>query len=1705
MAGFDDFSLDMLGGGEEEKKEAPRKEEPVTNASPDFSGLRFEDIAGTQEEISTPAPVEVTKEPQAAPEYNFFQGQGMERYQPTIADLDTDEEGVMDYLWRRGGDIFSAGLTGSIGAFVAEGGRLEQDLAAIGEWVDPDSEDDSLFTKALKMGQNLNPLWMAISLANEERGKAHEAQGAGVRTEANKDLAEIAEEADTTGKQIAFDVVSSAAATSPALATAPLGVLPLTLNALGATVYFDTTQEAIEAGESRTKARIAGFIDGSIEKYMEKIPLTTLFGMGQSKNVMKDALKFLVQEEGTELATEALQAVNEKLMYNPDLTMKEVMDTMARTAMSTPFSAGLQASAMRGVQKIGDTVGAKVDSAIEGYFERRKTPTFTPFSEEVLQRAEALNIKREEMEGLQGELKAIMEEVAIEAANTPDPDMVEGNRDFYPEDQRFNNPDPALPVAQLRSYLDEKGIYPTRKGKRIDLQDIKPGEVVIAQQPNLLENIRAQMVRFKERYAKIPNDPNYADIMKSLQDNYIRAQKTTQKTQAMLSKAQDVLTELVKKYSPEMKIILHASDSFSPGSMGAAMPSREGAVVINLDLNELAASITSNIVTDRRLGPSEVSNPTFELAETVVHEFGHALVGREFQKQSPEMQQAIRNDWERFLGALRSSQGVEMAGDFQAGMGRAFERGGLATVNLGEKMRDMSPTGIKIKTYAASFPEFVAHRMARLGSADPAVQSFYKSARDQVEKYWKGLPPSRRFDKSFQLFLNKLAKENQVKRAEEEYAGRVRRYRAALGAMREAASRGADGAFNGGVGRVVPPQSGGPSGGHEGRTQRIKKSIDQFNWFINLTAGLTHISGMNRHVPGVTNYELAATEMNQDKSKWSARAAEVLRDWAGSEFVKGRTQRENLSKYLFEADRLSEENGRKLTQAEMESLQIQFSVTPEMQQIAERVWSSFDTALNEVEQVLIDDLQKRVLAGNAAESVNLMRQVRKDFANMRNRNYMPHSRFGSYTLTGYANSAVKIGGEEFKQGDTVFFGSYATEGEVLAAQKEMKRKEGRVNWGVGRVSDTARELLDLPPALAELLESKLSLTPEQLKELTELRAVLAPGQSFRKRFVQRDGIDGYSQDSLRVYADYMQKFAGHVARIKHVPRLEEAIALMEESARGIRQQGGNSIKREEMIKWFKDHLEYTLNPGNELASLRAFGFLWYLGFNPKSAIVNATQVPMVTYPYLAQEYNDVSATAAISRAMYQVTKAQFTEKGMNQEYVDLIDVLVERGIVDESLATELAALAEGGFLARAPGKLSQKLGLDKPENTYRVQKFFEYGALLFQAMEKMNRRITAVAAYDLARKSGDSVEVATDKAHEAIVQTQYEYARFNRPRMMRGAVGSNVFMFWQYMTNTFWFLRNNKQAAARYMAIMFLLGGIEGIPFMGNALDLADFFFRKAKEITGWSDPKKGARDMLWEYASQWDDDPVVGDMLSSHTIMNGYGSRIMGMYDLSGSLQMGRMLPGTEYLSTSLNTQTEVLGGMRDIAGAVVNIPLAVMQAAFSDDPDVWKRWERAMPSVVAGLSASTRYAVRGEETDSSGAAIAEFNWPNDVKSWAELMGRGTGFQLSRVTEKRDRAFASYDAIQYYKKRSAGITAMFDYAYRTEDDERMSEAWERAIKFNQQVPFPEMQIPVQTLVQRIKNSEKKRQMREAGLADEMKYIRLKQDVESRRGGGGED
>jgi len=516
-----------------------------------------------------------------------------------------------------------------------------------------------------------------------------------------------------------------------------------------------------------------------------------------------------------------------------------------------------------------------------------------------------------------------------------------------------------------------------------------------------------------------------------------------------------------------------------------------------------------------------------------------------------------------------------------------------------------------------------------------------------------------------------------------------------------------------------------------------------------------------------------------------------------------------------------------------------------------------------------------------------------------------------------------------------------------------------------------------------------------------------------------------------------------------------------------------------------------------LANYRAIGAIFYLGAVPKSALVNLTQIPLVLYPHLAAQYGDVDAVRAISQAMTEVFGELREGHSFSPEKQAMMDELVKLGKIDQSLATELAALAEGSFFQRGTNFFWQT----SDKTALRIFKAQEYAMMLFQAAEKINRRVTAVSIFDLERKRNPGASVAdiTKKAKLSIDRTMFEYARYDRPKLFRGKK-SVLFLFKTFMLKMGYFVGTDP-GKWRYMLMMLLFAGYQGLPGMENILDVLDYIITTFKEKAGLKNPytdlRNEGRNLIGEI-----NDRTVGWGPMADVAAHGV-SRYLGPFDISGSLSMGKFLPGTQYLNRTMPLRDKLIGAGLETAGALINIPLSTTNAVDSSDPSVWKQTERFMPNAVKNLSKSIRWATQGYETnymgqpltvpaEGGGRAPVRFDSP---RGYVEIAGQALGFAPRRINEVREAEWAARIAVEYYKGRQAIILREYYNAHETKDEEMKDAVNERIKVYNESVPFPSMKITYKVRKASREAKDRTRNRIEKGKYPEKKYNKLYQEV----------
>jgi hypothetical protein len=388
--------------------------------------------------------------------------------------------------------------------------------------------------------------------------------------------------------------------------------------------------------------------------------------------------------------------------------------------------------------------------------------------------------------------------------------------------------------------------------------------------------------------------------------------------------------------------------------------------------------------------------------------------------------------------------------------------------------------------------------------------------------------------------------------------------------------------------------------------------------------------------------------------------------------------------------------------------------------------------------------------------------------------------------------------------------------------------------------------------------------------------------------------------------------------------------------------------------------------------------------------------------------------------------------------------------------------------------------------------------------EKFNREVTFTAAWLLAKERGLNTNGANGElseaglyARDAVQTAMFEYAKWNRPDFMRGKK-SVFFLFWQYMQGLSYlaFGGRGARSAQRVWLMLLLAAGVQGLPFSEVVFDLFDVMGTKIKETLGLADPKVQLRNDIRELARNLTDNP---DM-----IMHGFSSQYgLGPFhllgapplDVSGSISAGRPIPGVDTLAKEYRTPEEKFGKLTvDVLGPVVGIGYNLWKAMDSTNPDTWKTWERAMPSVIQQASKALRRDTRQGETLRDGSTAIPFD-PTNMDHRLENIAQAVGFTPTRVSRTYELNAVQQDMKLYWTTRRAYVMENYAFAFFSEDKDAISDAKSAVDKFNEQAPAPQLKISGTTLQRSLKERLRGQRLRELGLPKENAFRGMYEDL----------
>lgn len=358
--------------------------------------------------------------------------------------------------------------------------------------------------------------------------------------------------------------------------------------------------------------------------------------------------------------------------------------------------------------------------------------------------------------------------------------------------------------------------------------------------------------------------------------------------------------------------------------------------------------------------------------------------------------------------------------------------------------------------------------------------------------------------------------------------------------------------------------------------------------------------------------------------------------------------------------------------------------------------------------------------------------------------------------------------------------------------------------------------------------------------LQEIIAQQLPGNRYEKRLLKRKNVAGYSQEIGRAAAHYGRQVGNYIAAVQTGPARHEAFDRILEIERergakdGVLSQVVNELRSREQEVGQNHH---TSQLADNLVMING----WDKLASAANWMINGTQVVTNSLAVLGGRHGNGASVKALTAAYSKIGTASTLARGvrntatavtqvgnneldtedlvanirknLGQKYHDLVDAMTETGDVATDVGIESATTLSSGA-----GKFTK--GVAKVDRIVRQMP---------NTMEAINRMVTAVAAYDLARKDGMSHKDAIAYAQDVTRQTQGRYDLANSPVwMQRAGVLRFALVFKKYAQLQYQLLGDilrrafsgatpeEKAVAAKQfgnlMGINLAIGGLLGLP-----------------------------------------------------------------------------------------------------------------------------------------------------------------------------------------------------------------------------------------------------------------------------------------------------
>ena len=494
-----------------------------------------------------------------------------------------------------------------------------------------------------------------------------------------------------------------------------------------------------------------------------------------------------------------------------------------------------------------------------------------------------------------------------------------------------------------------------------------------------------------------------------------------------------------------------------------------------------------------------------------------------------------------------------------------------------------------------------------------------------------------------------------------------------------------------------------------------------------------------------------------------------------------------------EAD-LSKYKGSPEKEADWKQLHARFiKLTPEGKKLYHDLFATYKALDAEFLKSLERNIEATV--GNKSQAASAYQKILYELSTLRIDHYAPLFREGQFWLQ------YDLNGENKKE-------TFQSEAERDFARKQLEAKGATKIDAYSRVDQLTTDTVPSGTMLAGIIKimKDNGAGDTAIDDLIQLVVNAMPEASILKSRQKRTGIGGYIDNAAYVFDRVSSNTARQLARMQYGPELQRLIKDMRETVEAGR--GDVNTYGSELINEFEGRRVYAMNP--TLASWAQYAssgaFYYNLAANVSSAAVNTLQTPLVVFPQLGGEYGFKQTYDALKNAMRLYTSSGFSKnvteltgdvskqramtsienlvnQGKYTQYKGLVDAMKSRGLLVTSTARDaLRSENDNSSSYGSTNKLARITTL--------------VGSFMFHHAERMNREVTAVAAYDLEMaklknsKMSDA-EKQTKAIDKALAFVEYSHGAGSTlagPSLGQGDIGKVLMVFKRFAFSMYYML-----------------------------------------------------------------------------------------------------------------------------------------------------------------------------------------------------------------------------------------------------------------------------------------------------------------------------